>query len=189
MNIKQILKSSPLIAAAQHENLKDAVESKVSSVLLMDGKLSKIMEKDFKIYNNKKTIFLHTDLVKGLSNDKEAVNFIIKYTNLSGIVSTKSTILKNAKKRGLITIQRIFLIDSKSLKSAIESIRENEPDAVEVMPALANSIVEYIKNEIDKPVILGGLINNKEQILAGLKAGADGISFSKSDLWNVDLKK
>lgn len=57
------------------------------------------------------------------------------------------------------------------------------------MPALANSIVKYIKNEIDKPVILGGLISNIEEIMDGLKAGADGISFSKSDLWNIDLKR
>lgn len=189
MDIREILNNSPLIAAAQHKNLKDAVESKVSAVLLMEGKLNEMMEKDFQICNNKKPIFLHTDLVKGLSNDKEAVNFIIKYINPAGIVSTKSTMLKNAKKKGLLTIQRIFLIDSKSLKSAIESIRENEPDAVEVMPALAHSIVKYIKSEIDKPVILGGLTNNKEHIIDGLKAGADGISFSKSDLWNLDLKR
>lgn len=186
--MKEILKDNPLIAAAQHENLHLAASSKVSAILLMDGKLNELMEADFQVCNEKKPIFLHADLVKGLSNDKEAINFIKKYINPTGIVSTKSAMLKAAKKKGLITIQRIFLIDSKSLKNAIESIRENNPDVVEVMPALAYSIVEDMKKEIDKPIVLGGLINKKEQILDGLKAGANGISFSKSDLWNMDIK-
>ena len=186
--MKEILKANPLIAAAQHDNLELAVNSKVSAILLMDGKLNELLEKDFQDCNKKKPIFLHTDLVKGLSNDREAINFIKKYINPAGIVSTKSAMLKAAKKKGLYTIQRIFLIDSKSLKNAIESIRDNDPDIVEVMPALAYSIIETLKNEIDKPIILGGLINKRDQIIDGLKAGADGISFSKSDLWNIDVK-
>jgi glycerol uptake operon antiterminator len=186
--MKEILKDNPLIAAAQHENLHLAADSKVSAILLMDGKLNELMEKNFQVCNEKKPIFLHTDLVKGLSNDKEAISFLKKYVNPAGIVSTKSAMLKAAKKKGLNTIQRIFLIDSKSLKNAIESIRENDPDIVEIMPALAYSIVKTLRNEIDKPIILGGLINKKEQIIDGLKAGADGISFSKSDLWNIDIK-
>lgn len=188
LNVKKILKENPLIAAAKHENLEVAVDSKVAAVLLIDGKLSNLMEKKFQVCSGKKPIFVHTDLVKGLSNDKEAINFIKKYINPAGIVSTKSATLKAAKKKGLKTIQRIFLIDSRSLTNAIESIRENDPDIVEVMPALAYSIVETLKKDIDKPIILGGLIDNKEQILNGLKAGADGVSFSKSDLWNMDIK-
>lgn len=95
--------------------------------------------------------------------------------------------IKAAKKRELLTVQRIFLIDSKSLRNAIESIKENDPDVIEVMPALASSIVEVIKKEINKLVILGGLIDNEAQIISGLNAGADGVSFSKDNLWNYDL--
>lgn len=188
MNIIENLKVNPLIAAAYSENLHLAVESKVSTILLMDGRLSELMEKNFQECISKKSIFLHTDLIKGLSNDKEAINFIKKYINPAGIVSTKSAMLKAAKKKGLGTIQRIFLIDSKSLKSAIESIKENDPDVVEVMPALAYSIVKILKKEIDKPIILGGLISKREEILNGLKAGADGVSFSESNLWNLEVK-
>ena len=189
MNIIEGLRDNPIIAAAQHENLELAVNSKVSFVILMNGKLNWLMASEFEMCNKKKNILLHTDLVKGLSNDKEAVNFIKKYINPAGIVSTKSNMLKAPKKEGLITVQRIFLIDSDSLKNAIASIRENDPDIVEIMPALAYSIVEDVKKEIDKPIILGGLVKKKEQIIQGLKAGADGISFSKSDLWNIDINQ
>ena len=189
MNIKEVLESNPLIASAQHENLKEAVKSNVSAVFLMEGKLIRLLEDEFQILKNEKPVFLHTDLLKGLSSDREAVSFIKKYVNPAGIISTKSSIIKAAKKRGIITVQRIFLIDSKSLKSAIESIRENDPDVIEVMPALASSIVDTIKREIDKPVILGGLVDSEKHIIDALNAGADGISFSKSSLWNMKITK
>lgn len=187
LNIEQNLKSNPLIAAATHDTLQLAVESKVAAVILMNGKLNELMDQGFQQYNKKKPILLHTDLIKGLSNDKEAIDFIKQYIAPAGVVSTKSNMLKAAKKKGLVTIQRIFLIDSNSLKSAVESIKDNDPDWVEVMPALAYSIVEAIKAEVHKPIILGGLIGNKEQIIQGIKAGASGVSFSKKELWDLDI--
>lgn len=163
LNIGEILISNPLIAAAKHENLEFAVNSKVSFVILMNGRLNELVSLKFKSCNDKKRIILHTDLVKGLSNDKEAVNFIKEHINPVGIVSTKSGMLKAAKKKGLITVQRIFLIDSDSLKNAIASIKENNPNAVEIMPALASSIVRDIKNEIQRPIILGGLVKKRSR--------------------------
>lgn len=185
--MKENITKNPLIAAARCDNLDKAVESNVSAVILMEGKLSYLIQEKFKIMNDKKPIFIHLDLLKGLSNDVEALRFIKENINPKGIVSTKSTVLSAAKKRGLMTIQRIFLIDSKSLKNSIESIIENDPDMVEVMPALCGEIVERLKKEINKPIIIGGLIDKEEQIIAGLKSGADAISFSKEELWNMKI--
>ena len=189
LKINEILKESPIIAAANDENLKEAVDSNASAVILMEGKLSNLIEENFKSYIDKKNIFIHMDLLKGLSNDLEGIKFLKENIKVKGIVSTKSSTLRAAKKQGLLTIQRIFLIDTKSLKNAIKSVKENKPDAVEVMPALSNSIIQHIKEEIKRPVILGGLINSKEDILGALNAGADGVSFSKSHLWNMDIEE
>lgn len=187
--MKENIRKNPLIAAARYDNLEKAVESNVSAVILMEGKLSYLIQEKFKIMNDKKPIFIHLDLLKGLSNDVEALRFIKENINPKGIVSTKSTVLSAAKKRGLMTIQRTFLIDSKSLKNSIESIIENDPDMVEVMPALCGEIVDRLKKEINKPIILGGLIDKEEQIIKGLKSGADAISFSKEELWNMKIDK
>ncbi|AHM57521.1 glycerol uptake operon antiterminator regulatory protein GlpP (plasmid) [Peptoclostridium acidaminophilum DSM 3953] len=187
-NMIESLKKNPLIAAAQHENLQLAVDSGVSSIILMNGNLNELMGQEFQNCNRKKAILLHTDLIKGLSNDKEAINFIKSHINPAGIVSTKSTMLRAAKKKGLAAIQRIFLIDSNSLKKSIESIRENDPDVVEVMPAFVYPVIDIIKKEIDKPVVLGGLISKKEHIIDVLRGGADGVSCSNSELWNIDIK-
>lgn len=187
LNVKDILKVSPLIAAAKIQDLREAVNSNVGAVILMEAKLNELLEEEFRELKRKKPIFIHIDLLKGLSNDKEAIEFIKKYVNPAGIVSTKSYVIKSAKKKGLIAIQRIFLIDTKSLNSAIESVKENNPDIVEVMPALAHSIAKSIKELTNKPVIMAGLVENEKQILDGLNSGADGVSFGKKNLWNMNL--
>lgn len=187
MNTKENLLRNPIIAAAQHENLKLAVESKVSSIILINGRLNDLMEEEFQICNKKKNILLHTDLIKGLSNERESIDFIKNHINTPGIVSTKSTMIRAAKKKGLITIQRIFLIDSSSLRNSIVSIKENDPDIVEVMPALVYPILEELKNQINKPIILGGLVNNSNRISEILSYGVEGVSCSNSDLWNLDI--
>ena len=185
--MKNNIIKNPLIAAARSNNLSKAVESNVSAVILMEVKLNYLFQDEFKKNKDKKPIFIHLDLLKGLSNDVESMKFIKEYINPSGIVSTKSTVLNAAKKRGLMTIQRVFLIDNKSLKNSIASIIENDPDRVEVMPALCGEIVDRLKKEINRPIILGGLIDKEEQIIEGLKQGADAISFSKEELWNIKI--
>lgn len=188
MNAKDILKSGPLmIASSKIEDLKEAINSNVGAVMLVEAKLNELLEEEFRKLKKKKPIFIDIDLLKGLSNDKEGIDFIKKYVNPAGIVSTKSSVIKSAKKRDLITIQRIFIIDTKSLNKALESVKENDPDIVEIMPALACSIVAVIKELTNKPVIISGLVNSKEQILDGLNSGADGISFGKKDLWDTNL--
>ena len=117
--MKNNIIKNPLIAAARSNNLSKAVESNVSAVILMEVKLNYLLQDEFKKNKDKKPIFIHLDLLKGLSNDVESMKFIKEYINPSGIVSTKSTVLNAAKKRGLMTIQRVFLIDNKSLKNSI----------------------------------------------------------------------
>jgi glycerol uptake operon antiterminator len=189
LNILQEINKNPILAAASNENIDLAVSSNVSAIILMNTNLNELMTEEFQINNIKKPIFLHTDLIKGLSNDKEAINFIIEHINPSGIVSTKSSILRAAKKKSITTIQRIFIIDSSSLNKSIESILENDPDLVEMMPAFAYPIVDIIKKETNKPIILGGLVKREEQIFEILESGADGVSCSAETLWNTTVKK
>ena len=57
------------------------------------------------------------------------------------------------------------------------------------MPAFVYPMVKIIKNEIDKPIILGGLISTKEQIVDMLNSGSDAISCGNSKLWNIEIKR
>lgn len=184
MDMHTILKTNLVIAATEQDRLGEAMASRACAILLMYGKLTKLMEEAETIRQSSKPIFLHTDLMNGLSNDKEAFRFLSTYIQPTGIVTTKGPMIRAAKKEGMLTIQRVFLIDSTSLTTTIKNVLENQPDAIEIMPGIAPSIISYIKEHLSQPIILGGLIWNMEQVNEALKGGADAVSLSKSEMWN-----
>lgn len=48
-------------------------------------------------------------------------------------------------------------------------------------------IIDQITKQTHLPVIAGGLISDKQEIMNGLKAGALAISSGDPSLWNLDL--
>lgn len=186
MTVKTMVKTYPIIAAAQWENIHQAVASKASAVFLMYARLGDLMEDNIVQYNQQKPVFIHTDLVKGLAGDSESVKFLQHYVKPAGIVSTKGPMIRAAKKAGLLTIQRIFLIDTRSLENSVESVHENNPDAVEIMPGLVPSIIPCLRERLSQPLIMGGLISQAEQIHDALDAGADAVSLSAAHLWDLE---
>ncbi|WCK54326.1 glycerol-3-phosphate responsive antiterminator [Aneurinibacillus sp. Ricciae_BoGa-3] len=187
MDMKTILQQNRIIAATEQDNLSLALDSQASAVLLMYGKLINLVEEVSRVDQQNKPIFLHADLIKGLSTDKEAFRFLAKYVKPSGIVTTKSPVIRAAKKEGMLTIQRIFLIDTASFLTAIQNVKDNEPDAIEVMPGIAPSIIQEFKKHVDQPIISAGLIWSKDQVHAAIQAGADAVSLSKPELWNMQF--
>lgn len=55
---------------------------------------------------------------------------------VDGVITTKPSLIKVIKNEGLIAIQRLFMLDSRSLETGIKSILEDKPHAVEIMPGL-----------------------------------------------------
>ncbi|WP_028972862.1 glycerol-3-phosphate responsive antiterminator [Spirochaeta cellobiosiphila] len=182
--IAKHLSLNPLIAACQYKQLEQAIQSKASMVLLLNGGLNDLIKPQFQTYTQTKPILIHTDLLKGLSSDRESIRFLKDFIKPAGIVSTKSSTLRAAKKEGFLTIQRTFLIDTHSLNMAIDSIKETKPDGVEIMPGIAGSIVEELKSRIDCPIILAGLLRDRRDIDSAFQAGADAVSLSNPQLWN-----
>ncbi|MDV2687136.1 glycerol-3-phosphate responsive antiterminator, partial [Alkalihalophilus lindianensis] len=90
--------------------------------------------------------------------------------------------MKYAKEEKLMAIQRIFLIDKSAVEKGIEMSRNCKPDAIEVLPGLMPSIIDQLTRQVDLPIIAGGLISSKKEILQGLRAGALAISAGDSSL-------
>ena len=60
------------------------------------------------------------------------------------------------------------------------------PDAVEIMPGIIPRVIKRIKSEIPEiPIIAGGLIESKEDIMDVLKSGGIAVSTSKESLWDI----
>ncbi len=179
----ELFKSKPVIAACDSERLAAAIESNAGAIIYMNASINNLISKQFQEYCQIKPIFVHIDLVKGLNGDKESLRFLRRHTKLYGIVSTKSNTLRAAKKEGFVTIQRIFLIDTQSYLNSLEAIAQNQPDCIEIMPAIAPSILAKYREHVALPIIVGGLVSSAEQIAEAFRAGADAVSLSKQELW------
>jgi glycerol uptake operon antiterminator len=137
-------------------------------------------------HSNDKILMVNIDLVAGIAHDKEGIKYLAENDLCDGIISTKGYLIKEASKCGLMTIQRVFLLDSASLNSAERSLNSKTVDAVEILPGIAAPYFiekQNVKGS-DYPVIAGGLIQSKKEV-SDLKAkGVFAVSTSKHQLWN-----
>lgn len=184
--LEETLIENPIIAAVRNEkDLNKAINSNAEVVFVLNANIITIKDICEKLKLSNKLVFVHIDMIEGLRADSAGIEYIKKYAEPYGIITTKPTNVRYAKQLGLSTIQRIFIIDSLSLDTGIRNIKEVVPDAVEVMPGVASKIIDIIQKEVNVPIIAGGLIKNKKDVVDALGSGAVAISTSSSDLWDI----
>ncbi len=136
-----------------------------------------------KIKNSGKLAIVHVDLIDGLASKDVAIDFIVKNTSADGIISTRPNMIHRAKVCGLLTVQRFFLLDSIALNNIGKQPSLKDADAVEILPGLMPKIIRKLVENIEKPIIAGGLISEKEDILNALGSGAIAISSTDHNTW------
>lgn len=175
---------NPIIAALSDlDQLEDVIASPCKIVFILRGNIMNLEELVTTLKENGKLVYIHVDLIEGFSQHTSAMEYINKQIKPDGIISTKSRIIRAAKAQDIFTIQRLFVLDSLSLISGKESIKKLKPDAVEILPGLMEKVIKEIHKETRVPIIAGGLIREKEDVIQGLNAGAIGISTSAKDVW------
>ncbi|QUI22688.1 glycerol-3-phosphate responsive antiterminator [Vallitalea pronyensis] len=178
------IEENPIIAAIRsEEDLQQVVKSPVTTVFILWGDIFQIRDQVTRIKKQGKKAFLHMDFIEGLGRDQKAIDYIHKMIQPDGIISTRSNHIKYAKEIGLFTIQRFFLIDSKSYETTVKTVKSVKPDMIEVMPGVLPHTIEKLTKQLSVPIIAGGLIEVKEDIIAVLKVGALGVSVGKKSLW------
>jgi hypothetical protein len=110
---------------------------------------------------------------------------LVQLSHPDGIISTRSGLIRRAQALGLLTIQRGFLIDSMSMRSLLAQAETNRPDFIEILPGIIPSIIQEIVEKTSVPVIAGGLIRNKQDVLQALRAGVTAVSTTAPDVWDM----
>ncbi len=182
--LKNILNDNRFIYAIKDDNgLENAVKNDSKVVFVLYGTLMNICEIVNKLKANNKTVFVHIDLIEGLSPKEVAVDFIHNNTGADGIISTKQVLIKYASSKGLLTVQRFFLIDSLAYNNLLKQIKNPSLDIIEVLPACSTKIISKILNLTELPVIASGLIQDKNDIEEALNVGAIAVSGTNFDLF------
>jgi glycerol uptake operon antiterminator len=182
--LEQLLIENPVIAAIRNEeDLERVISSNVLIVFVLYGSIINLKKICERLKEAGKVVFVHVDLIEGLKGDNTGLLFIKQCGDPYGIISTKVTNIKNGKKLGFCVIQRIFVVDSLSLETGVRNIQSVLPDAVEVMPGVASKIIKSMESAVGVPIIAGGLIQTKSDIMESISAGAMAISTTKRELW------
>ncbi|MTI58486.1 MAG: glycerol-3-phosphate responsive antiterminator [Firmicutes bacterium] len=185
-HLKKFFKRNPVIAGLRKDtSLKIILKSSVIAIFLLDGDIFSLPDIMKQARDNDKLVFLHIDLVEGIGRDKVGVKYLAKNNLCDGIVSTKSNLIRAAKKEGLMAIQRLFLLDSAALKAGEHLLGKNQPDAVEILPGIAAPyFIDHIKHKLSCPIIAGGLITKREEIEQLIQKGVFAVSTSNPGLWD-----
>lgn len=178
------LEDCPIIAAVKdEEGLSACLRSESSVIFVLYGDLCTIDGIVEKIKQSGKKAVVHMDLIQGLSGKEAAVDFLKKYTMADGIITTRPALVRRAKELGLFTVLRFFVIDSMAYENIQKQSAAVSPDVIEILPGLMPKVIQKIRRAVRRPVIAGGLISEKEDIMAALDAGAVAISTTNQEVW------
>lgn len=184
--LEELLADGPVIAAVKDEaGLDAAAKSDVTVIFLLFGDVLTIGDLVKRAHDAGKVVFVHLDLVEGLSSREVSVDFVAKCTGADGVLSTKAALTRRARELGLIAIQRFFLLDSMAIRNIEKYLAPENSDLIEVLPGLMPKIIRRVCAVANKPVIAGGLISDKEDVTGALAAGAMAVSSTNPAVWKM----
>ena len=181
---KDAIENSPIIAAIKNDvELNQCLNCDSQVIFILYGDICTIPEIVSKVKAAGKLPVVHLDLIHGLASKNIAADFIKKYTEADGVISTKPTIIHRAKELGMLTVLRVFLIDSMAYENLKTQVTAAKPDVVEVLPGMMPKVIGNICKDLPVPVIAGGMIREKEDVMALLKAGVTSVSSTNPEIW------
>lgn len=184
--IEDVLLMHPVIASIKDEaDLAAVMKVQCPVVFVLFGSLLTISHIVEKLKRAEKTVFVDVDLIEGFSNKPVVIDFLKSNTRLDGVLSSKPFMVKRAKEAGLMSVHRFFLIDSFSYRNLPKQVSLSGADAVEILPGCMPRVLSWVREDIDQPLIAGGLVCNKQDVLSALDAGAIAIASSNREVWSM----
>ncbi|MGO3733055.1 MAG: glycerol-3-phosphate responsive antiterminator [Vagococcus sp.] len=186
INIYEKLRNNPIIAAIKNDSdLDELLDSDVDVIFVLQSSLLTIKDLSKRIEDSGKVGFVHLGLIKGLSDDEIGLRFLKEHTYFSGIISTKLHQLSIAEELGFLTVYRIFMVDSIAFDSLRKCQSPKHPDFIEILPNPNGKVIKLVQSHIKRPLIVSGLITDKDDVINALKNGAIAISSTNRNVWNL----
>ena len=150
------------------EGLAQCLRTDIQTVFVLYGDICNISEIVRQIKDAGKIAIVHADLISGLAAKEISVDFLRRSTQADGVISTRANMIQRAKELNMIAILRVFLIDS-----------------IDILPGLMPSMLRKVRQLTGLPILTGGLITEKKEVLQALEAGALAISSTAPAVWQM----
>lgn len=172
-----------LPAVRKMRDFETLLKSNYTYIVLLDSHIGQLKSIVKEAKRANKEILLHADLVQGLKNDEHGAEFLCQEIKPAGLISTRSNVLSVAKRRGILAVQRLFMLDSMALEKNLSIIKHTQPDCVEILPGIIPQVFEEVHAEINVPIFAGGFIRSIDDVEAAIKGGATAVTSSKTEIW------
>ncbi|WP_442603569.1 glycerol-3-phosphate responsive antiterminator [Paenibacillus sp. KN14-4R] len=173
-----------LPAVRQMKDFEKLLASSYEYMIMLDIHISQIRSVFQLARENRKKLMLHVDLINGLQSDQYATEYLCQEFKPDGLLSTKASVILKAKEKGVLAIQRIFLLDNSALTKSYSLLEKTKPDYIEVMPGAMLHIIKEDKTfHTDIPILAGGFIRSAHDVEHALQLGAITVTTSNKDLW------
>lgn len=181
-----LLHEDPVIASAKDAASLDAIlASDRRVVFLLFGS---VVDVDVIIARCKaagKIVLVDIDLLDGFATRDVVVTWLATRTQVDGVLSAKTNLIKAAKAAGLLAVHRFFLVDSFSYHQLPRVVGQSRPDAIEILPGCMPRVITWLRDDVQVPLIAGGLVCDKADVMAALGAGAVAVASSNRDVWSM----
>lgn len=177
----------PVVPAVRSDGkpLEEALSEEHPAILVLGGNIFDLTSR-IGTEKRRSQIFVNVDLIGGIAGDTTGIGYLSEHVD--GIISTNRQVIERANSTDLITIQRLFAIDTTAMERGLKLVRRTKPQCVEILPALAYPRMASSYSELlDRPILAGGFVTSEEELSCILDAGAVGVSTSHQALWNYEL--
>ncbi|WP_413378219.1 glycerol-3-phosphate responsive antiterminator [Alkalihalobacillus sp. 1P02AB] len=187
LSIVDMVESQVIASILEKGHIDVAIKSRANIAFLVTGSLLTIEADVQRLKDSGMYVFVHLDFIGGLASNKDGIQYLARRIKPHGIITTKNQLIKIARAEGLLSIQRTFLIDSSAINKSMSMIAASRPDAIEVLPGVIPKVIEDLTERSDLPIIAGGLISNKEEVMRALEAGSLAASGGNTELWDLEI--
>lgn len=179
--LRNCLEENPIIAAVNDDAFDAAIASPAQVIFYLSADILSVKDQIQKAHDAGKYVLVHVDLAVGIGKDRAGIQYLAK-SGVDGIISTKAQLIRFAKEQNLVSVQRFFALDSKGMESIEEMLRNTNPNLMEIMPGvIGKAISRFSSGHV--PVIAGGLIQTKQEVMEALRCGATAVSTGCKELW------
>lgn len=181
------IEENPIIAAVKDDSglEKCCGLEDIRVVFILYGNICTIADIVKRLKKAGKITMVHLDLITGLVTKEISVDFIRENTEADGIISTRPDMIRRAIELNLYTDLRIFVLDSMAYANIEKQLNAVHPDIVEILPGTMPKVIRKVCRKVRKPVVASGLIEDKEDIMNALTAGAIAISSTNQKVWEM----
>ena len=146
-----VLEQNPVLPAVKDAGRLEACLAQPAGVVfLLCGDILNIDRLIDRVHQAGKYAVVHADLVAGLAPREIAVDFLHR-CGADGIISTRPMLLRRGRELGLLTVLRVFAIDSKAVSNLGRETEGGMPDVIEILPGTLCKVLRRLSRELPVP--------------------------------------